>query len=130
MVSNANEVGTQGHGVNENHILIPGRAMGQVITPGQSLETTIDQLAFTNAFETAYVAWLCEVSSDPELQASSNGGVSVCDDVQSLLHMEYSDTGHHDILVSSSYSKIACAFVGSGAGNSATYEGLWTCDLA
>ena len=131
LLSNAQQVGADGGGVNEVHQLIPGVAMGQVITPAQTNSVPSNQQGYS-PFEIAYMAWLCEVPSDPQLQASANDGVDVCSLVQSVLHMEYSDTGHHDILVSSSYKSIACAFSANPNADqaTATYQGLEVCNLS
>ena len=77
-----------------------------------------------SAFELSYVAWLCEVSSDPELNSDKN----YCQLVSDNLHMQYSDTGHHDILNSPSYKNIGCAFAQNPDGSD-PYQGLWVCDL-
>jgi hypothetical protein len=83
-------------------------------------------------FEVAYVAWLCEVSTDPQLSASENDGVQVCSLVQDVLHMVYSDTGHHDIIVSPQWTKAGCGFAADPSADqeTATYQGLWTCNYS
>ena len=100
--------------------------MAQVITPGQQVAT--QSLNGDSPFELAYVAWLCEVPTDPEL---SDGGVDQCALVKTVLNMVYTDTGHHDILTSKAYSKIGCFFAPNPAENSKSeYQGLYVCDLA
>lgn len=122
---NALKTGTDDLGVNENHELNPG-SFGQVIAPGMS--TAMVDLGGDTPFEISFAAWLCEVSSDPELSA---GGVNQCDLVEKVLHITQKGTGHHDILTSKSYTQIGCAFApNAGADPTSVYQGLWICDVA
>lgn len=121
---NAQKTGDDGQGVNQNHELNPG-TYGQVITPGTDHKVQGLDYGSDSCFELSYAAWLCEVSSDPQLQNPDQ-----CALVQNNLHMEYSSTGHHDILTSSSYKSIGCAFAkNANAAASSPYQGLWVCDL-
>ncbi|KAL9100752.1 MAG: hypothetical protein Q9187_009327 [Circinaria calcarea] len=125
LTKNALKTGTDGGGVTQTHQLNPG-SFAQVITPGMS--TAVVDLGGDTPFELSYVAWLCEVSSDPQLSA---GGVNQCDLVEKILHMRYSSTGHYDILTSKKYTQIGCAFARNpGAAATSVYQGLWVCDLA
>ena len=120
---NARKTGTDGGGVNQNHELNPG-TMGQVITPGE--QTAYGDLKGVSPFELSYVAWLCESSSDRQL----NDGIDYCGLVSNVLHMYYTSTGHHDILCSTSYSTIGCAFAPNpNADAKSPYQGLWVCDV-
>jgi uncharacterized protein YkwD len=86
-----------------HHELNPG-SMAQVLAPGDAGD-----------FEHVYVGgWLCEVPSAPAL----NG---VCA-TESQGWAYEGQTGHAEILTSTAYSKIGCAF-SSGTG-------VWACDLA
>jgi len=83
------------------HELNPG-SMAQVLAPGD-----------TSDFEKCFVGgWLCEVPTLPGLDG-------ICD-TMSQGWAYGGETGHADILSSTSYSKIGC-------GNA---EGIWACDLA
>ncbi|KIW22835.1 uncharacterized protein PV07_11093 [Cladophialophora immunda] len=86
------------------HELNPG-TMAQVLAPG-----TPDN------FESVYVGgWLCEIPTLPGL----NG---ICaTEAQGWDHSN-GETGHAEILTSTSYSKIGCAL--------ALSTGVWACDLA
>lgn len=122
---NALKTGTDGRGQNQVHQLNPG-TMGQVITPGMVTKYGGD-LGGDTPFELSYVAWLCEVPSD-KLKAD---GKDQCKLVSDNLHMYYTDTGHYDILTSTSYSKIGCAFADNpDKDNNTPYQGLWVCDVA
>ena len=123
LAANAAKTGKDDGGVNENHELNPG-SYAQVIAP--SSQSFSQDLKGDTPFELTYVAWLCEVSSDPQLQTGTNQ----CALVNSVLHYSYSDTGHHDILVSTSYKSIGCAFTQNpNAQAGSPYQGLWICDL-
>lgn len=122
---NAQKTGTDDKGVNENHELNPG-SMAQVITPGLQTALAGKDMGGDSPFELAYVSWLCEVASDPQLANGNQCGI-----VKNIESMVYSDTGHHDILNSPSYSKIGCAFAANSlAASDSPYQGLWVCDLA
>lgn len=99
--------------------------MGQVITPGMVTKYGGD-LGGDTPFELSYVAWLCEVPSD-KLKAD---GKDQCKLVSDNLHMYYTDRGHYDILTSTSYKSIGCAFADNpDKDNNTPYQGLWVCDL-
>ena len=123
LASNAQKTGKDDGGVNENHELNPG-SYAQVIAP--SSQSFSQNLKGDTPFELTYVGWLCEVPSDPQLQT----GTDQCALVNNVLHYYYTDTGHHDILVSSSYKSIGCAFTQNpNAQAGSPYQGLWICDL-
>jgi uncharacterized protein YkwD len=98
---NALKTAVDGNG-QMKHELNPG-SMAQVLAPGDA-----------NNFESVYVGgWLCEVPSLPGL----NG---ICaSEAQGWDHSD-GETGHADILSSTSYTKIGCALA----------TGIWACDLA
>lgn len=122
---NAQKTGTDDKGVNENHELNSG-SMAQVINPGLQTALAGKDMGGDSPFELAYVSWLCEVASDPQLANGNQCGI-----VKNIESMVYSDTGHHDILNSPSYSKIGCAFAANSlAASDSPYQGLWVCDLA
>ncbi|MCJ1466409.1 Mucin-13 [Pseudocyphellaria aurata] len=124
LTANALKTGTDDGGSEEKHELNPG-SNAQVITPGMSV--AYGDLDGLSPFELSYVAWLCEVQSDPELNSDKN----YCKIVEDKLHMRYSDTGHHDILCSTSYKTIGCAFADNpNEDNNTPYQGLWVCDLS
>lgn len=77
----------------QSHVLYPG-SWAQVIVG-------------TNDFPAGYVLWLCEVP-EPYMGSSCLG------------KGPYDTTGHHDVLVSRSYTKIGCA----------NAYNAWFCDLA
>ena len=84
------------------HELNPG-SMAQVLAPGNA-----------NNFESVYVGgWLCEIPSLPGL----NG---ICTTMAVGWDHSDGETGHADILTSTSYTKIGCAL----------FDGIWACDLA
>ena len=123
--ANAQKTGTDDKGVNENHELNPG-SMAQVITPGLQTALPGKNMGGDTPFELAYVSWLCEVATDPQLSSTNQ-----CSIVKAIENMVYSDTGHHDILNSPNYSKIGCAFAPNPLATSGSpYQGLWVCDLA
>lgn len=125
LAGNAQKTGDDGQGVNQNHELNPG-TYAQVITPGTDHKIQGLDYGPDTCFELSYVAWLCE-SNDPQLKSP----VDQCALVANNLHMEYSSTGHHDILTSTSYSQIGCGFAkNSNASPTSPYQGLWVCDLA
>lgn len=120
---NALKTGTDGRGQNQVHQLNPG-TMAQVITPG--MVTPYGNISPDTPFMLSYAAWLCEVPSNELKQ----GGTDQCKLVDDNLHMQYSDTGHHDILCSTSYKTIGCAFADNpDTDNNTPYQGLWVCDL-
>ena len=123
LTNNALKTGTDDDGVNQKHELNPG-SMAQVITPG--MQTAYGDIV-VSPFELSYVAWLCEVSSDPQLKSDNT---DYCKLVADHLFMSYDSTGHHDILNSPSYQNIGCAFAANpSAGTDTPYQGLWICDL-
>ena len=123
--ANALKTGTDDKGVNENHELNPG-SMAQVITPGLQTALPGKDMGGDTPFELAYVSWLCEVPTDPQLSSTNQ-----CSIVKAIENMVYSETGHHDILNSPNYSKIGCAFAANPLASSGSpYQGLWVCDLA
>ncbi|KIX01509.1 uncharacterized protein Z518_09235 [Rhinocladiella mackenziei CBS 650.93] len=83
------------------HELNPG-TMAQVLAPGNA-----------DNFESVYVGgWLCEIPTLPGLDG-------ICDTLaQGWNHA--GQTGHAEILTSTSYTKIGCALA----------SGIWACDLA
>jgi len=85
------------------HELNPG-TFAQVLAPGDS-----------SNFESVYVGgWLCEIPSLPGLDG-------ICStEAQGWDHSD-GETGHAEILTSTSYTKIGCALSGTG---------VWACDLA
>ena len=123
LAGNAQKTGIDDGGVNENHELNPG-SFAQVIAP--SAESFTQDLQGDTPFELTYVGWLCEIPSDPQLQT----GTDQCALVNNVLHYVYGETGHHDILVSTSYNTIGCAFTQNpNAKAGSPYQGLWICDL-
>ncbi|MCJ1333041.1 hypothetical protein MMC10_009735 [Thelotrema lepadinum] len=106
-------------------------SFAEVITPGMTDALSGYNLEGDTPFELAWVSWLCEVSTDPELQASGFSGVDQCGVVSKVLNMQYSGTGHHDILTSGSYQTVGCAYVQNPAWTEGKdpYEGLWSCDF-
>lgn len=123
--ANAQKTGTDDGGVNEKHELNPG-SMAQVITPGLQTALAGKDMGGDSPFELAYVSWLCEVASDPQLANGNQCGI-----VKAIENMRYIDTGHHDILNSPNYSKIGCAFAPNpAAASDSPHQGLWICDLA
>lgn len=124
LAGNAQKTGDDGQGVNQNHELNPG-TYGQVITPGTDHKVSGLDYGPDSPFELSYAAWLCEVK---DLQLLSP--VNQCDLVQNNLHMEYSSSGHHDILTSSDYKSIGCGFAKNPKADATSpYQGLWVCDL-
>ena len=98
---NALKTATDGNG-QMVHELNPG-SFAQVLAPGDA-----------SNFESVYVGgWLCESPNLPGL----NGICST--EAQGWDHSN-GETGHADILTSTSYSKIGCALA----------DGIWACDLA
>ncbi|RMZ88254.1 hypothetical protein DV736_g4517, partial [Chaetothyriales sp. CBS 134916] len=84
------------------HELNPG-SLAQVLAPGNA-----------DNFESVYVGgWLCEIPSLPGLDG-------VCTTEAQGWDHSNGDTGHADILTSTSYSQIGCALA----------EGIWACDLS
>ena len=123
LAANAQKTGDDNHGDTENHELNPG-SFAQVITPGA--QSFNNDLRGDTPFELCFVGWLCEVPSDAELQS----GTDQCALVKDVLNLFYSGTGHHDILTSSSYQSIGCAFAQNpNAEAGSPYQGLWVCDL-
>lgn len=100
LAANALKTAQDGNG-EMKHELNPG-SMAQVLAPGQPSD-----------FEKCFVGgWLCEVPSLPGLDG-------ICS-TMSAGWAYGGETGHADILSSTSYSKIGC-------GNA---DGIWACDLA
>lgn len=98
--ANALKTAQDGNG-NMVHELNPG-TMAQVLAPGSADE-----------FEHVYVGgWLCELPNLPGLNGICN--------TMSAGWSYGGQTGHADILKSTSYSKIGCALA----------TGIWACDLA
>lgn len=125
LAGNAQRTGDDGQGVNQHHELFSG-SNAQVITPGTDHKVAGLDYGSDTCFELSYAAWLCEVQ-DPELLSP----VNQCELVQKNLNMRYDDTGHHDILTSTSYKSIGCGFAKNPqAAASSPYQGLWVCDLS
>lgn len=126
-------VGQAGVGVNEIHKLIPGKYMGQVITPGQQNSDAATRNGKT-AFEISFIGWLCEDPNDPQLQASSNNGVDLCQLQQSILPLTRADDGHHKIIIEDgeNWHAVGCAFAANPNVDQQTaqFQGLWTCNFA
>jgi hypothetical protein len=123
LASNAGKTGRLNNGVTENHSLFEG-SFAQVITPGLNSDISGVNLQGFTPFEMAYLSWMCEVSSDSQIS-------KMCPNMQSSMHMEYSETGHYDILTSASYSSIGCTFTHNpNAASNSPYQGLWICDFA
>jgi len=100
LAANALKTAVDGNG-QMVHELNPG-SMAQVLAPGDPSD-----------FEKCFVGgWLCEVPTLPGLDG-------ICD-TMSQGWAYGGETGHADILSSTSYSKIGC-------GNA---DGIWACDLA
>jgi len=100
LAANALKTAVDGNG-QMVHELNPG-SMAQVLAPGDASD-----------FEKCFVGgWLCEVPTLPGLDG-------ICD-TMSQGWAYGGETGHADILSSTSYSKIGC-------GNA---DGIWACDLA
>ena len=76
-------------------------------------------------FQAAYLDWLCEVPSNPQLGGVCPQVLSVtCEDVAG-------QTGHHDILTSKIYTQIGCSFTYNPTYNPEFFtHGIWVCDLA
>lgn len=125
MQSHAETTGRLDKGVNEIHHLTPP-ALAEVIAPGPNKDLSGQPWpsGIASPFEAVFVdGWLCEVSSDPEIK-------QFCGPLNKILHFVYSDTGHHDILISNNYNNIGCAFTANpNAASGSPYQGLWVCDL-
>ena len=123
LAANAQKTGDDNHGETENHELNPG-SFAQVITPGA--QSFNNDLRGDTPFELCFVGWLCEVPSDSQLQS----GTDQCALVKEVLNLVFSGTGHHDILTSSNYKSVGCAFTQNpNAQPGSPYQGLWVCDL-
>ena len=123
LTANARKTGVDNGGKTENHELNPG-SFAQVITPGS--QSFSNDLKGDTPFELCFVAWLCEVPSDPQLKK----GTDQCALVKNVLWLVYSGTGHHDILTSNNYKTIGCAFTRNPeAEKGSPWQGLWVCDL-
>ena len=93
------------------HDLYPG-SMAQCIITGD--DTTFNQ--DLTPFDVAWLGWLCEEPNDNIPCAQIGSGKPT------------SDTGHAEIIKSTSYSKMGCYYMNS-VGDSG-YTGMWTCDFA
>ena len=93
----------------------------QVIGPG--MEDIEGPTVGLTPFEFAFVnGWLCEVSGDPEL-----GGI--CGKTLNIGHMTFGgQTGHHDILLGDSMTKVGCGF-SRKYGGKGIWAGQWICNL-
>jgi hypothetical protein len=117
--ANAFRTGADGGGVNQVHQLDVGN--GQVITPGTDVQRP--DLKGETPFSVAMLSWLCEVRSDPQVSGK-------CGIVDSVMNMQYSTTGHHDILVDPKYKTCGCDFASNpNAAPDSPYQGLWTCTV-
>ena len=83
------------------------------------------------------MGWLCEVSSDAQLQPSANDGVDVCAISRNVASISGSNNpnephGHHDIFLSGSYTKIGCWFEYNvnGDGGWPQFAGQTACDFS
>ena len=128
LAANAQKTGDDGQGSIQRHELNPG-THAQVICPGQKNPAT--NYMPDTPFELSYVAWLCERPQEPQL--TNDNGINQCQLEMKNLFIQNTPGvyGHHDILVSTSYKIIGCAFaVNPAVSNTSTYQGLWVCDLA
>lgn len=126
-----------------NGMVHPGLVMnsfGETITPGYWDTATLNQQQRANTlsespFEVALMGWLCEVKSDPQLQASGFTGKDQCGIVSGVSYISGSNnpnepTGHHDIFLSDSYKSIGCGFMQSTQpSGQPQWSGQWTCDF-
>lgn len=120
LAQNSATTGEATDGKSMVHQLIPP-TMGQVLSPGSSPDCAA-QGGYT-PFELAFYSWLCESPSYPAL-----GGI--CPTLLGLSHISVSGTGHFDILTSTSYTKIGCAFTQNpDAGSCDLFAGIWGCDV-
>jgi len=132
LVGNSQKTTDYNHGSTEKHELNPG-SMAQCLTPGFSTAAPSMNLHGATPFEMAYLSWMCEKSSDRELSAAENGGVDLCAMIKgsnSVMHMELSELGHYNILVSKKYKKVGCAFTSNPNSHEDMWTGLWGCDFA
>ena len=104
-------------GANQMKHELNSGSMGQVI--GQVDNT--DGTAQLTSFALAYLGWLCEI-------ADSRLG-NECDQMEKATNMDSKgQTGHAEILRSTSYKQIGCNYQTPTQPQS--YKGLWTCDFA
>ncbi len=143
LASNAQKTGRDNGGLNEKHELNHGTSsrkcpksaetnpaagsMAQVISPGiQDQDICGRNMDRMTPFGLIHMGWLCEVATDPQLK----GGCSAVLEAAHL-YVTPGETGHHDILTNTKYSKIGCAFSRHPAAlKCVTFTGLWVCDLA
>jgi uncharacterized protein YkwD len=125
LAANSAKTGNDAGGKALVHELNPG-TFGQVLVFGfdDADKCTKDTKSWT-PFEIYFLSWLCERPDDPAL-----GGV--CTDIANIGRINSGgQTGHHDILASTQYTKIGCAFARDpSAEKCAMFPGVWGCDVA
>lgn len=126
-----------GGGPKMEHLLSHG-SYGEIISPGYWNTATLDDPSATEGespFEVALMGWLCEVKSDPQLQASGFTGKNQCGIVAQTTFISGSanpnePTGHHDIFISDTYKTVACGYMQSQtAGQPSQWAGQWVCEF-
>jgi hypothetical protein len=125
LAANAFKTGNDVSGRALVHQLNPG-SYGQVLVFGFDDNDVCDKnLMGWTPFEVFFLSWMCERPLDPAL----NG---VCDMVFEVGRIDTAgQTGHHDLLASTDYTQIGCAFARDPlAPACAQFPGVWACDVA
>ncbi|MCJ1446429.1 MAG: hypothetical protein MMC23_006934 [Stictis urceolatum] len=109
-------------GATEHHKIFPG-TRAQVLIPGR--QDSNPSTGPYSPFQLMYLAWLCEVPDDFQLEGR-------CPEVLEYAHMNDSgQTGHHDVLINPQYGEIGCAFFQNPDqhDDDDPFQGIWGCDL-
>ena len=124
LADNAYNTAKADGGVTQDHDLPPYNGalkVGQVIAPGNSAH--LPSYGALSPFEVAYLSWLCEVSTDPEI-------AGVCPQAVAANRVRYctSCTSHHDLLLDPAFVHIGCGFFQNPtAPPGSTWNGIYVC---
>ena len=121
---NAYNTAQANKGVLQDHDLPPydgALKVGQVIAPGNSAH--LPSYGALSPFEVAYLSWLCEVPTDPEIE-------SVCPQAVAANKVKYCTncSSHHDLLLDPAFIQIGCGFFQNPtAPPGSTWNGVYVC---
>ena len=106
-----------------------GQNMTHELNPGSEAQCigevdNLDGDGTLTSFELSYLGWLCEI---PDSRLGS-----MCDEMHKATNMfvNTADPGHANILRTTSYTKMGCAYQQYAHPNNDKSVGEWLCDFA
>jgi len=126
LATNAQDTCNASGGTSLTHHLYPG-SYGQVMVYGATDDIACGESTDgQTSFGLAWYSWLCEYPSGAGL------GAEFCKNIYAASNIDNEgQTGHYEILSSSSYSQIGCGFYANPKSSVCDkFAGVWTCDVA